>query len=216
MRPPGFGVAMIGKKIKLMLVVFAAGTAAILFTGTCLADFWEESRAAAGKISSVSAEFVQEKHMKILSRPIVSEGVFLFRAPDSLRWEYRSPVESVLLSHDGKTRRFVRREGVVTEDASAGLRSMQVVLQDITRWLEGRFDENPAFSVSRGPGRKIVMSPRDKALAVIIQRIELILSDRPGIMESVMIYEGEDSYTRLVFRNVIINRPLEDSLFRVY
>ena len=47
---------------------------------------WEELKSAAGPIKSISAEFVQEKHLKILARPLVSSGVFYYQAPASLRW----------------------------------------------------------------------------------------------------------------------------------
>jgi outer membrane lipoprotein-sorting protein len=152
--------------------------------------------------------------MEILARPLVSKGIFYFRTPNSLRWEYRSPVQSILLMHEGRTKRYIMRNGAITEDAGAQLQSMQVVLQDIAQWLNGRFEENPAFSASLEPPRKIVLRPKDKSLANIIQRIELILSDRPGIIAAVMIYEGEKSYTRFEFQNTILNQPLQDSIFR--
>ena len=178
------------------------------------ADTWEGIQSAASTITSVRAEFVQEKHMEILAKPVVSKGVFYFQAPNSLRWEYRSPVQSILLMHDGRTKRYILKNGAITEDAGAHLQSMQVVLQDIAQWLNGRFKENPAFSVSLEPHRKIVLRPKEKGLANIIQRIELILSDRPGIIAAVMIYEGEKSYTRFEFKNAILNQPLQDSIFR--
>jgi len=154
--------------------------------------------------------------MKILSRPLVSGGSFHFKAPSSLRWEYRYPVQSVLLAHDGTTRRYIRRNGTIIEDSGAHLQSLHVVLEEITRWLKGRFDENPSFTVRQEPGPKIVLSPKEKSLALMIQRIELIFSEHPGIMKSVVIYEGEDSFTRLDFKNVILNQPLADSLFNKF
>ena len=178
------------------------------------ADTWEGIQSAASTITSVRAEFVQEKHMEILARPLVSKGIFYFQAPNSLRWEYQSPVQSILLMHDGRTKRYLLKNGAITEDAGAHLQSMQVVLQDIAQWMNGRFEENPAFSASLEPGRKIVLRPKEKSLANIIQRIELILSDRPGIIEAVMIYEGENSYTRFEFKNAVLNQPLQDSIFR--
>ena len=182
----------------------------------CLAwaDTWEGIQSAASTITSVRADFVQEKHMEILARPVVSKGVFYFQAPDSLRWEYRSPVQSILLMHAGRTKRYLKKNGAITEDTGVHLQSMQVVLQDIAQWLNGRFEENPAFSASLEPDRKIVLRPKEKSLAAIIQRIELILSDRPGIIAAVMIYEGEKSYTRFEFQNTILNQPLQDSIFR--
>ncbi|MBE9545187.1 MAG: outer membrane lipoprotein carrier protein LolA [Proteobacteria bacterium] len=178
------------------------------------ADSWEELKTAAGTVTSVRAGFTQEKHMKMLVRPLVSEGVLLFQGPDSLRWEYKHPVQSILLLYKGKTRRFVQKSGRLVEDASANLQSMQVVVQEITQWLNGRFDDNPAFAARLEPGRKIVLAPRDESFARLIQRIEILLSDRPAVIKSVMIFESEDSFTKLDFKDVVLNQKLDDALFR--
>lgn len=175
---------------------------------------WEEIRSAAQQIRSVRADFVQEKHLKILTKPLISKGVFYFRMPDSLRWEYTDPVQSILLMHDGETRRYIQSSGVYIEDETARLQSMQVVIQEITRWLNGRFDENPDFSATLTDDRRIVLTPKEDSLASIIRRIELRLSETPGLMESVTIYEGEDSYTRLVFQNSVLNPDPDDTIFR--
>lgn len=194
----------------LIIVLF------LLAAFMCLgwADSWEELKTAAGTVTSVRAGFTQEKHMKILARPLVSKGILLFQAPDSLRWEYQQPVQSVLLLHNGKTRRFVQKNGSLVEDASANLQSMQVVVQEITQWLNGRFDDNPMFTARLEPGRKIVMVPREESFARLIQRIEVLLSDRPAVIKSVTIFESEDSFTKLDFKDVILNQKLDDALFR--
>ncbi len=116
--------------------------------------------------------------------------------------------------HKGKTRRFVKKNGGLVEDASANLQSMQVVVQEITQWLNGRFNVNPAFAARLEPGRKIVMTPRDESFARLIQRIEILLSDRPAVIKSVMIFESEDSFTKLDFKDVVLNQKLDDALFR--
>jgi len=202
------------KKSKLSRTL----TLAVMLTTACLcigwADTWKDIKNSAGNVISVRAEFNQKKHMKILARPLVSKGVFYFQSPNSLRWEYRYPVQSILLMHEGKTKRYTRKNGTITEDVGARLQSMQVLLREITQWLSGRFDENPSFNTSLEPGRKIVLSPKEKNLITIIQRIELFLSNRPGIIKSVIIYEDKDSFTRFEFKNMILNQPLEDSLFR--
>jgi outer membrane lipoprotein-sorting protein len=178
------------------------------------ADSREDLKKAAGTVTSVRAAFSQEKHMKILARPLVSEGILFFQSPDSLRWEYKHPVQSILLLHNGKTRRFFQKNGSMVEDASANLQSMQVVVQEIIQWLNGRFDDNPAFAARLEPGRKIIMTPKDESFARLIQRIEVLLSDRPAVIKSVMIFESEDSFTKLVFKDVILNQKLDDVLFR--
>jgi len=129
------------------------------------ANSWEGLKTAAGRVTSIRAGFTQEKHMKILVRPLVSEGVLIFQGPNSLRWEYKRPVQSVLLLHNGKTKRFVKKSGSFVEDASANLQSMQVVVQEIIQWLNGRFNENPAFAAKLAPGRMIVLVPKDESCA---------------------------------------------------
>lgn len=182
--------------------------------GRAWADPWEEIRASAAKITSVRGEFTQTRHMKILSRPLVSEGLFLFQVPDSLRWEYRSPLRSILLAHKGKTKRFVQKNDRLVEDSSLSLQSMQMVVQEIGQWLKGRFDENPAFTASLDQGRKIGLVPKEPSMAALIQRIEIALSEREGVIRSVTIFEGRDSFTRIEFNQVSLNQPIEEALFR--
>ena len=100
------------------------------------------------RLQSIQADFIQEKHLKILARPLVSTGTFTFQTPQSLRWEYRTPVPSVLLMHGGKIKKFVERDGQMVEDKGLRLDSMQVVLGQISNWLDGRFSDNDMFSVS--------------------------------------------------------------------
>lgn len=174
---------------------------------------WDRIKEKAGNIQTISAQFVQEKHLEILIKPLISKGAFYFRAPGSLRWEYASPIRSILLMHDGKIRRYIGGENGFKEDAGPGLQGMEMVLQEITRWLKGEFSDNPDYHASLEGNNKIVMVPKNKAFAKIIQRIEILLSDRPGVIETVTIYEGKTSFTKIRFRDVNINGELADTLF---
>ncbi|MBW1705196.1 MAG: outer membrane lipoprotein carrier protein LolA [Deltaproteobacteria bacterium] len=203
---------MIRVNKRNILSVFAIILAGFLFIGW--SDTWDGLKSSSGKVTSISAEFTQEKHLRILTKPLVSKGIIYYQAPRSLRWEYKSPIRSILLMHHGKIRRYIEGDSGLTEDPGAGLQAMEPVLQEITRWLKGDFGNNPMFSASfKGKG-KIVLAPKEKAFASIIKRIELILSDRPGVIKSVTIYEGKDSFTRIEFQNVRVNEPLKDSLFQ--
>ncbi len=174
-----------------------------------LKEFGEEAKS----IQTLSADFIQEKNLKILVQPLVSKGVFYFKKPDSLRWEYKSPVRSVLLMHNGETRRFLEGRDGVREDRGPGMQGMQVVMGEISLWLSGHFGDNPDFIVSVEDKRAIVLTPKSKSLSKFISRIELLPSDRPGVIRSVVLFEGEDSYTTIRFENVKVNEDLPESLF---
>ena len=199
------------RKIRIITLIFVlcaswatAGTAGSL----------DEIRAAAEKIDSVQGDFIQEKQMPILARPLVSRGYFAYQKPASLRWEYREPLRSVLLLHNGEAHRFVHADAGWREDRDAAMQSMDFILQEIAKWLNGRFDDNPLFNVSLDPDNKIVMTPKDQEMGRFIQRIELTMADRPGIIKEVVIFENADSLTRFTFVDPKINEPLPPAEFQ--
>ncbi len=179
------------------------------------ADSWEQLKSAAGSVTSVQADFVQEKHLPILAKPLVSQGVFYFQAPRSLRWEYRAPIKSILVMHDGRVRRFVAAgDSGFTEERGAGLEAMQVVVEEISHWLAGDFDTNPMFNAKLEPGRRIVLTPKEQAMAKVIQRIELNLAQQPGVIDSVKIFESDTAYTQMTFSHTVLNAKISEEIFR--
>ncbi len=165
-------------------------------------------------VDSVQADFVQKKSLPILARPLISTGKFLFQAPGSLRWEYYSPLPSVLLMNKGQVRKFVKHDGVFVEEHGMGLNSMQIVLQEITGWLDGEITDTPTFLAKRTGKNTIILTPRKEVLAKIISRIELKLQGESGLMESVTLYEGKNSFTRMIFSNSRLNETLPGEIFK--
>jgi outer membrane lipoprotein-sorting protein len=156
-------------------------------------------------VESVQASFTQEKQLPILSRPILSKGQFVFKAPASLRWEYFSPIHTVLLMDDGQISKFVERNGSFIEEHGMGVDAMHIVLSEITGWLDGEITDTPTFQVQSKEDDLIILTPRKAELVKIISRIELKLLDQSGIMESVTLYEGPGSLTRMVFSGAVLN-----------
>jgi outer membrane lipoprotein-sorting protein len=191
--------------LVLVLALFCVGWA----------DSWEQLKTAAGTMTSVQAEFIQEKHLPILTKPLVSEGAFYYQSPRSLRWEYRRPVKSIMTVHDGRVRRFVSTgSDGFHEETGGGIEAMQVVVEEITHWLAGRFDDNPMFESQLEPGKRIVLIPKNDAFQKVIQRIVLNLGEQPGVMQSVVIYESENAFTKLTFKNTVLNAKIEDTIFQ--
>jgi len=200
------------KRLPLLVALF-------FFVAIPAAPARAESRGEPGsqaqpvQLRSVQADFLQEKHLKILTLPIVSTGSFTFQAPQSLRWEYRTPIRSILLMHDGKVRKFMEREGVLAEDKGMRLDAMQVVLAEISNWLDGRFTDNAMFTVSFPEKQTILLTPKEQGLAALISSIELKLGDQAGLLDKVIIFEGPGSCTSLAFSNRIINQEIPTAVF---
>jgi outer membrane lipoprotein-sorting protein len=164
-------------------------------------------------IESVQSDFIQEKHLKMLVRPIISTGKLLFQAPKSLRWEYTSPFASILLMHEGKVKRIIERDGRFQEEKGMRLDAMQVVLTEISSWLDGRFTDNELFKVSFSDSGTVLLVPKDQAFGNLIEKIELKLADQKGLLDMVTIVEGPDASTVMTFSNRVLNQNIPVTSF---
>ena len=199
------------KKILVLgaLMVTAIGSA----TSVCSQD-WAFLKESFRKIQSVKADFSQERHLQILKDPLISEGRFFYLASGSLRWEYLRPLRSVMLQRGDSIRLFHVSEGTWKQDMTQGVEARRMVLAEMSQWFQGRFEESRIFkhSYSQGPPARIFLTPGEGVNKFILG-IEIVLSDRPGVIDRVEITEPGDSATRIVFKNVEINIGLDSKVF---
>jgi len=193
------------------------GLVVALHAAPARADEWAVLRQNAAKVKSIKAAFVQQKNLKILARPLISRGTFYFQAPSSIRWEYTAPIKTVTLVHKGKAKRFSwsRVQKKYQQDASAKLEAMRIVIEKITGWLSGRFQSDSGFkaTLQKGPPHKVILTPQSADQQKFIQRVEILFSQRPGVLQSVTIIESEHASTLIQFKNAELNPKLPDAIF---
>ncbi|KQC07052.1 MAG: hypothetical protein APR62_07035 [Smithella sp. SDB] len=178
-------------------------------------DF-EKLRKESANIKTIQSSFTQKKTMKILSKPLVSEGRFYYAAPDSLRWEYLKPLRSIVITHKNNTKRYMASGGKMVEDKTGGTQAMKIVLDEVTSWMKGKFDQNPSFKATfhEGTNIRIILTPTEKSMAGMIEKIEIILSPKTSIVKSVKITESANNFTQIDFNNVEINKAINPSVFQ--
>ncbi len=178
-------------------------------------DDWGSIKRAATEVQTLEADFVQTKHLEILSHPLVSKGRFAYRRPGDLRWEYASPLRSVLLATPNGVRRYVHREGRWVPDASAKVEAVGAVLAEMNLWIRGDFERSKAFDATLEPGSpaRVKLAPKDAAMKRYIARVVLELGAAPGVIGAVVIEEGPKASTRIEFSNVKRNQPIPDDRF---
>ncbi|MGE5424182.1 MAG: outer membrane lipoprotein carrier protein LolA [Syntrophothermus sp.] len=52
--------------------------------------------------NSIESDFLQEKHLTMMSETIKTKGKFYFRKENKLRWEYTSPFKYLVILNNGK------------------------------------------------------------------------------------------------------------------
>ncbi len=197
------------KKFLFMIAIIAIFPAHAT-TAQDLNSLKEASR----NIKSVKAEFSQKRSLPILTKPLVSEGKLFYSVPDSLRWEYISPMRSVMLRKGNKIQIYNFSDGVWKPEMAQAVESRRMVLTEISHWFQGRFDESKAFkqSYSPGPPERVILVSKE-GIEKFISRIEIVLSTKPGVIDRVEIEEPGGSRTSIVFKNVEINSSIPPDIF---
>ncbi len=199
------------KKFLFLIVLTAVGPfLAEVTPAQDLTSLKEASR----NIRSVKADFLQKRFLQILTKPLLSEGKLFFSTPDSLRWEYFSPLRSVMLQKGSTIQVYNFSDGVWKPEMAQAMEGRRMVLAEISQWFRGRFDESKAFKhvYSPDPPAQITLVPGE-GINRFIQRIEIVLSVRPGVIDRVEIEEPGGSRTLIEFKNVEINSRFPSEVF---
>jgi len=196
----------------LFLSIFV--TTGLLYGAAALCQDWTSLKEASRNIRSVQAEFLQKRYLRILTKPLLSQGKLFFYAPDSIRWEYLTPLRSVTLQKGETIQIYNFSDGVWKPEMAQAIESRRMVLAEISQWFQGRFDESKGFKhfYSPGPPARVVMVPGE-GINRFVRRIEIVLSVRPGVIDRVEIEEPEGSRTSIEFRNVEINSNFSPHVF---
>ncbi len=200
-----------------------AGTLAAAPTRTSAAtwyDDWASIRKAAATVKSIETSFIQTRTLRILKKPLVSRGTMAFRRPNDLRWEYQSPLQTLLVAHGGDIHRLIMHDGAWVSDASGRLEAMKIVLGEINRWLDGDFSSSKTFRPVLEPAKgnqpaHIELLPVDPSLGKIIARIALSFGERPGTVSSIDIYEEGEGVTHIAFENPRFDQAIPHGRFEL-
>ena len=166
-------------------------------------------------LNTLEAEFVQLKESALLLEAVESTGVFLFRAPDLVRWDYRLPDSMVVL--------FAK--DTVTTYHPAQARAEQIKVSNkqrrFVRVLAGTQpldDLTSHFSITLAdPGGqahyRLTLRPIGNILSKKLQSVEIEV-DRKLFLPVVIKYnEADGDRTRYEFREMVINPEIDESRF---
>ena len=200
--------------MKRFIFLSALITVVVFSTEMAPAQDLTSLKEAFRNIRSVKAEFSQKRSIQILTKPLFSEGKLFFYTPDSLRWEYLSPLRTVMLQKGNTIQIYNFSDGVWKPEMAQAVESRRMVLAEISHWFQGRFDESKAFNhlYSPGPPERVILVSGE-GINRFINRIEIVLSVRPGVIDRVEIEEPGGSRTSIEFKNVEINSSFSSEVF---
>ena len=153
------------------------------------------------KSDMLRADFQQEKNLRVLSRPLMSEGKLLFIAGEGALWQVVEPFAVTVLMKSDEIIEWDGEGEMQPMDTSLNpvLHSLgEIILATLagdTQFLNQHFDVSPTVSEL---GWGLILKPKSEELGAVISDVQ-IFGDR--FVEQVQISEMNGDLTKLQFSN---------------
>jgi outer membrane lipoprotein-sorting protein len=179
-----------------------------------MAIFKQNVNTVAKKIQTLSADFVQYKHMDFLSKDIETSGKMFFKEPNLLKWQYKKPYNYVIIFKNGKI--LIDDEGKKSAIDIGNSKIFGKINKLIIGSVSGDMFDDKEFTISffKNKTNNITrLVPKDVALKKYIKQIELTFDKDDATVIQVKLIESSDDYTRIVLKNKTLNAKIDDSQF---
>ena len=155
--------------------------------------------------NSIESEFVQEKHLWMLDEVIISEGFFLFKKENSVRWQYNTPIEYIITIHNGLF--TIVSNGKVSEFDIDSNPMFNEINKMIVTAIRGDFVDNSDFKSEFMENDKqylAKLSPTNTSVKSMLEIIEIYFDKTSMEVEKVIFREQGDDFTSIVFINSLL------------
>jgi outer membrane lipoprotein-sorting protein len=210
------------KKIKLFLFTFlltvslSAQESGRFSAVQDVQTLKEKIRKVSENTQSIQSDFIQEKHLTMLEEVLISNGRFLFRKDNDVRWEYVSPIDYTIVIYKGMF--SIKDDKKVSEfDLDSNPLFRQINNMIVTA-IRGDFVDNPEFGASFFENQKqylVKLVPENKQVAKMLAAIEIYFNRKELAVEQVRFIEHGDDYTKIIFKNRAINSAIPDKQFEL-
>jgi outer membrane lipoprotein-sorting protein len=171
---------------------------------------------SAKSTQTISSDFSQVKHMKMMNDKVNSKGKFYFKREDKIRIEYTSPFQYLLVMSGGQI--MVRDENKTNKINTRNSKTMQSVNKVMMDCMRGTVFGNKDFTVKAFESKTQYMmqlTPTNSSMKSLFTRIDVYIEKTDNSVSKLVMNENGGDYTEMVFTNKKINTTLADALFSI-
>ncbi len=164
-------------------------------------------------MQSFKGDIQQEKSFAFLTEKLISNGVFLYQKESKLRWEFKEPIEYIILINENSMR--LKEEG--EEKKYKGMNQiLRQVKEIILGCIDGSIMTNPHYKTvfsTDGNSIRIQLQPKEKNLKEFIQQIDVEFLKDGSLLKKVTLTDPSDDMTVILFSNIKSNQEINEALF---
>ena len=170
-------------------------------------------KAQAATTKSIVSDFTQYKHLDFLSNDIITSGSLAFKSPDQLKWEYVTPFKYAVIFKNQTI--FINDQGKKSHVDIGSNKLFKQLNNLIINSIKGDMFNDQEFDIAyykNGELNEVHFSPKNEKFKKYIKVFQISFNDNADV-EEVKMVEPSDDYTKIVFKNRIVNKILPDALF---
>lgn len=168
------------------------------------------------KIRTLEARFVQKQDNEFLAEAEESRGVFSYRSPDRVRWEYQEP-KPITMMIDERTMTTWYRDLDRVEELQVGKYSERILRylgagNSMSELME-YFDVRAAWPKDRSKPYRLELTPRFKRIEKRLRHLTIWVDPELYVPQRLLYVGGDGGTTEYVFEDLKINAGIPDDRF---
>ena len=199
---------MSGRFKKLASKLAATGFVLMFLCSSAQAFDLQQLSTQLARPQVIHGDFIQEKHLRALPKPLISTGTFVLAKDHGLLWQLKTPLQQdYRITAQGIARRNAS-EWQMLPGKSAGAeqnRLFLAVLQGDSSDLQRDFELQLQGEASHW---QLTLTPRSVLLKQIFTRINI---DGGELVQRIELQETQGDSTLLKLQNSVSNQPLSDA-----
>ena len=199
---------MSGRFKKLASKLAATGFVLMFLCSSAQAFDLQQLSTQLARPQVIHGDFIQEKHLRALPKPLISTGTFVLAKDHGLLWQLKTPLQQdYRITAQGIARRN-GSEWQMLPGKSAGAeqnRLFLAVLQGDSSGLQRDFELQLQGEASHW---QLTLTPRSLLLKQIFTRINI---DGGELVQRIELQETQGDSTLLKLQNSVSNQPLSDA-----
>jgi outer membrane lipoprotein-sorting protein len=166
-------------------------------------------------LNSIESSFFQEKKLDILTEKIISKGVFYFKKPGMLRWEYSSPFPYLVILNNNKV--LVKDEKKQTKYDLGSNKMFKEINTIMLGAVQGNlFNDETSYRSAFYENEKyylVEMAPLTKTLKEYLQTICIYFDKKDLTVSSLKMTEPSGDYSIITFTGKKLNSEITGEKF---
>ena len=168
---------------------------------------------------TLQTDFIQEKDLAVFRDKIIIKGRIYIQKPRKVAWHAEEPVKYSVLITDDFIRQWDEGTDRVQEIPLSKNPVFRLVVDQMTAWFSGQYVQmldDYKVHVNKQLPLEIVFLPRDSSnVKKIIKNITVTFREDEKYLQKVKFLEVSGDSTTILFRNTVMNVPIEDDMFKV-